>query len=133
MLATMTTTPTVKPMLWTGRVVSALPVLFLIMDAVIKLINIQPVVDSSILLGLPVELAPSLGMLLIVCLIVYLMPRTSLLGAILLTGYLGGAISIQARVGAELFSLVFPIILGTLLWVGLLLRDAQLRALLLRR
>jgi hypothetical protein len=135
MQATMTTVPTsstssatAKPMLWAGRVVSALPVLFLIFDGVIKLMNIQPVVDASMQLGLPLELAPKLGVLLLACLVVYLIPRTSALGAVLLTGYLGGAIAIQARVGAETFSLVFPIIMGALLWVGLWLRDERVRA-----
>ena len=126
--------PSSKPALWGGRIISTLAVLFLIMDGVIKVINIQPVVDSSIQLGLPVGLAPSIGILLLVCLAVYLMPQTAVLGAILLTGYLGGAIAIQARIGAELFSLVFPLIIGALLWGGLFLRDPQLRSLVpLRR
>lgn len=126
--------PSPKPMRWTGRIISGLAVLFLLFDGVIKLINIQPVVDSSIQLGLPVDLAPRVGILLLVCLAVYLIPQTAVLGAILLTGYLGGAIAIQARSGAELFSLVFPLIIGALLWGGLFLRDPQLRALVpLRR
>ncbi len=138
MQATMNTVPTinatVKPMLWTGRVLSALPVLFLAFDGAIKLANIQPVVDASILLGLPVDLAPTFGILLLVCTAIHLIPRTSVVGAVLLTGYLGGAIAIQARVDAPLFSLVFPLILGALIWGGLYLRDSQLRALVsLRR
>src|SRR4051794_23370787 len=100
MQATMGTIPSSKPMLWAGRVISAFAVLFLVFDAVIKVINIQPVVDSSIQLGLPVGLAPSIGILLIACLVVYLIPQTAILGAILLTGYLGGAIAIQMRGGA---------------------------------
>src|ERR1700748_2088503 len=98
MQATMTTVSTTtsgKAMVWAGRVLSALPVLFLLFDAAIKLFNIQPVVDASKLLGLPVELAPILGLILLICVIVYLLPRTAVLGAVLLTGYLGGAISIQ--------------------------------------
>ncbi len=128
MQATMETVPSSKPMLWTGRIISALAVLFLLFDGVIKLINIQPVVDSSMQLGLPVNLAPRIGILLLVCLVVYLIPQTAVLGAILLTGYLGGALAIQIRSGAELFPLVFPLIIGALLWGGLYLRDAQLRA-----
>jgi len=123
--------PISKPMRWTGRIISGLAVLFLLFDGVIKLINIQPVVDSSIQLGLPVDLAPRVGILLLVCLAVYLIPQTAVLGAILLTGYLGGAIAIQMRSGAELFSLVFPLIIGALLWGGLYLRSHQLRALVL--
>ena len=123
-----------KTTLWVGRIMSALPILFLIFDAVIKVINIQPVIDASVQLGLPVGLAPSIGILLLVCLVVYLIPQTAVLGAILLTGYLGGAIAIQLRSGAGLFPLVFPLIIGALLWGGLFLRDHQLRALVpLRR
>jgi len=126
--------PGSKPVLWGGRIISALAVLFLIMDGVMKVINIQPVVDASILLGLPVDLAPILGIILLACLAVYLLPQTAVLGAILLTGYLGGALAIQARSGADLFPLVFPLIIGALLWGGLFLRDPQLRAMIpLRR
>jgi hypothetical protein len=102
-------------------------------DAAIKLFNIQPVVDASRLLGLPVDLAPALGVILLACLAIYLLPRSAALGAVLLTGYLGGAIAIQARVGAETFSLVFPMILGALLWGGLYLRDERVRALVASR
>lgn len=123
-----------KTTLWTGRVLSALPVLFLIFDGAIKVVNIQPVMDASILLGLPVDLAPSIGLLLLACVAVYLVPQTAILGAILLTGYLGGAVAIHARVGGELFSLALPVLLGALLWGGLYLRDTQLRTLVpLRR
>jgi len=119
---------------WVGRVLSALPVLFLLLDGVMKVLNVQPVVEASRLLGLPVELAPGVGVLLLACLAVYLLPHTAMLGAILLTGYLGGAVSLQLRVGAPVFSLVFPVILGVMLWGGLFLRSAQLRAIIpLRR
>jgi hypothetical protein len=137
MLASLETMPTVKqtqkPMLWTGRILSGLAVLFLAFDAVIKVVNIQPVIDSSLQLGLPVDLAPRIGALMLVCLAVYLIPRTSVLGAVLITGYLGGAIAIQARVDAPLFSLIFPAILGALIWVGLYLRDSHLRAFVLQK
>lgn len=123
-----------KPMLWSGRILSALPVLFLVFDGAIKVVNIQPVMDASILLGLPVDLAPSIGLLLLACLAIYLIPQTAVLGAILLTGYLGGAVAIHARVGGELVSLTLPVLLGALLWGGLYLRDGQLRTLVpLRR
>ena len=134
MQAITATMPSSKPMLWSGRIISAFAVLFLVVDAVSKVINIQPVVDASKQLGLPVSLAPSIGILLLVCLVVYVVPQTSVLGAILLTGYLGGAIAIQMRSGAALFPLVFPVIIGALVWGGLFLRDSQLRALVpLRR
>lgn len=141
-LATLSTNSTVdnatpnatsKAMRWIGRVVTAVPVLFLLLDGAIKLPNIQPVVDASIELGLPLELAPWLGAILLTCLAIYLVPRTAVLGAILLTGYLGGAIAIHARNQSELFSLVFPIMLGAPLWIGLVLRDREVRTLLLRR
>src|SRR5438128_667571 len=136
MQATITTVPTSdsnKAIIWTGRVLSALAVLFLTFDATIKLFNIQPVVDASKLLGLPVELAPVLGMISLACLVIYLLPRTAPLGAVLMTGYLGGAIAIQARVEAAPFSLIFPIILGALLWGGLYLRDKRVRGLIAPR
>ena len=138
MSATINTLPTAgntvpstsKAQVWTGRILSALAVLFLFMDGAMKVINIQPVVDASVLLGLPVDLAPRIGALLLACLVIYLIPRTAVVGAVLLTGFLGGALAIQARVDAPLFSLVFPIILGALLWGGLYLRDRRVRTLL---
>jgi len=129
MQATAIPVASAKAAIWTGRILSALAVLFLLFDGVIKVLNLQPVIDSSLQLGLPVDLAPSIGILLLVCLVVYLIPQTASLGAILLTGYLGGAIAIQARSGAELFPLLFPVIIGALLWGGLLLRNRHLRAL----
>ena len=127
-----TATPS-KAALWAGRVISGLAVAFLVFDGIGKVMNIQPVIDSSIQLGLPSNLAPSLGILLLACVALYLFPRTAVLGAVLLTGYLGGAIAIQAWVGAVPFSLVFPVIMGALVWGGLFLRDGLLRALVLRR
>lgn len=128
---TKATSPTA---LWLERSLSALPVLFLTFDGAIKVANIQPVVDASVLLGLPVDLAPSIGALLLACVAVYLIPQTAVLGALLLTGYLGGAVAIHARVGGELFSLAFPVLIGALLWGGLYLREERLRTLVpLRR
>jgi hypothetical protein len=115
---------------WAGRMLSAIPVLFLVFDGVIKVLNLQPVVEASLLLGLPVDLAPNLGLLLLVCLALYLLPPTAVLGAILLTGYLGGALAVQLRIEAAPFSLVFPVLIGALLWGGLYLRTPQLRTLL---
>lgn len=118
---------------WTGRVLSAVAVLFLIMDGVIKLLNLAPVVEAHIQLGIPVELAFAIGVLLLACVGVYLFPPTTFLGAILLTGYLGGAVSIHMRAGSDLFSLIFPVLLGLLIWGGLYLREPRLRALFARR
>ena len=120
------TAPVSKKMLWAGRVVSALPVLMLLMSGVMKLVKPDFVVDSFRDLGWPESLALCLGILEISCTVVYLIPRTSVLGAILLTGYLGGATATHVRIGDPFFA---PIILGVLVWLGLFLRDSRLRAL----
>lgn len=119
---------------WAGWILSGLPVVFLLMDGVVKILNLQPVIDTSVQLGLPVELAPGIGILLLACLVIYVVPQTAVLGAVLLTGYLGGAIALQLRIGAPLFSLLFPVLLGAMFWGGLYLRIPILRTLLpLRR
>ena len=117
--------------LWTGWVISAIAVLFLLFDGILHVLKPQPVVDSFAQLGFPLSLAVGLGVLELVCTVLYVFPRTAALGAILLTGYLGGATATQLRAGAEMFPLLFPGIIGLLVWGGLLLRDARLRALLL--
>ncbi len=120
-----------KKVVWVGRVLSGLVVLFLIPDGVIKFIKPAPVVETSAHLGLPLSLANVLGVLLLLCTAVYVFPRTSILGAILLTGYLGGAVATHLRVGDPLFShILFPTYLGVLLWLGLYLRDSRLRVLI---
>ena len=117
--------------LWTGRILSSLAALFMIFNGVIKLIRIPPVVDSFNLLGYPLSLAIVIGILEISCTIVYLIPRTSVLGAILLTGYLGGAVATHVRVGNPLFShILFPIYIGLMFWGGLYLREERLHSLI---
>ena len=117
--------------LWAGRIVTAIPVLFLLFDAAIKFMQIAPVRESFAQLGYPERLAPTIGALALVCLTLYLIPRTSVLGAILLTGYLGGAVATQVRVGNPLLShILFPTYVALLLWGGLWLRDDRLRLLL---
>ena len=117
--------------LWTGRILSALPVLFLLMDGIMKLLKPEPVVKATIQLGYPESVIMALGIILLVCVILYVVPHTAVLGAILLTGYLGGAIATQARVGNPLFShILFPVYLALLIWGGLFLRDSRLRALM---
>jgi hypothetical protein len=124
------TAPTSKASRWTGATLATLAVLFLLFDGVIKVIRIRPVEEAFVQLGYPVGLAPGIGVLLLVCLALYLVPRTSVLGAVLLTGFLGGAVASQVRVGAPLFShVLFPTYVGALLWGGLYLRDDRLRAL----
>jgi hypothetical protein len=119
-----------KYQLWAGRIMSALPALFLLVDGGMKLVKPPPVVEATVRLGYPESAIVGLGIVLLVCTILYLIPRTSILGAILLTGYLGGAVATHVRVANAWFSIFFPIILGVLLWGGLFLRDEQLQILL---
>ena len=117
--------------LWTARILTGIAVLFLTFDTVIKLIVIQPVTDSMTDLGYPVTLARTIGIIELACLIIYLVPRTSVLGAVLWTGYLGGAIATHLRLGNPLPThTLFPIYIALMLWGGLYLRDERLRALL---
>lgn len=117
--------------LWTGRILSALPVLFLLMDGIMKLVKPEPVVKATIELGYPESVIMVLGIILLICVILYVVPRTAVLGAILLTGYLGGAVATHMRVGNPLFShILFPVYLAVLIWGGLFLRDPRLRALI---
>jgi len=118
-----------KKTLWAGRILSALPALFLLVDAIMKLVKPAPVVTATVALGYPESVIRPLGIVLLICTVLYLIPRTAVLGAILLTGYLGGAVATHVRIGSGAFPLVFPVILGTLLWGGLYLRDEWLRSL----
>ena len=114
---------------WTGRILSGLAVLFLLWDGAIKLMVLAPVAEAFVRLGYPVTLAVAIGMLELVCLAVYVVPRTSLLGAVLLTGYLGGAVATHVRVEDPLLTYtVFPIYVAALVWGGLYLRDVRVRA-----
>jgi hypothetical protein len=125
--------PVSKKVIWAGRIVSALPAMFLLLDGAMKLVKPAPVVVATVRLGYSESVILGLGIVLITCTVVYLVPRTSFLGAILLTGYLGGAIATHVRVGDPLFTVFFPIIVGVLIWAGLVLRDGRLRAVLLPR
>jgi hypothetical protein len=114
---------------------SGVPALFLFLDGVGKLVKPAPVVEGTIQLGYPESVLLGLGIVLLTCTVLYVVPRTAVLGAILLTGYLGGAIATHVRVGSPLFShILFPVYLAVLIWGGLYLRDERLRALIpLRR
>lgn len=114
---------------WAGRIISGLPALFLLVDGAMKLVKPAPVVEATVNLGYPESVIIPIGVVLLICTILYLIPKTSVLGAILLTGYLGGAVATHVRTGESLFSIVFPVIFGVLLWLGLYLRDTRLRAL----
>ncbi len=117
---------------WAGWAISALAGLFLVFDGAIKALQQAPAVEATAQLGYPERLTLGLGLLELACLAAYALPRTAPLGALLLTGYLGGAVATHVRAGSEPFSVVFPIVLGGLLWGGLALRDRRLRALLPR-
>jgi hypothetical protein len=120
-----------KKTIWAGRAISALVVLFLVFDSLIKFVKPAPVVTAFAHLGLPESTAVGIGILLLACTALYAIPRTSILGAILLTGYLGGAVATHLRVGDPLFShVLFPTYVGALVWLGLYLRDSRLRALI---
>ena len=127
--------PTSTPrMLWTGRTLSTLAILFLVVDGIMKLFKPAPVVEGMIHLGYPLSLTATIGIILLFCVLVYAIPYTSVLGAILLTGYLGGAVASQLRVGEPLFShVLFPTYIAALIWGGLYLRDDRLRALIIQR
>jgi hypothetical protein len=120
---------------WAGPTISAMAVLFLLFDSVIKLVLIDPVVESFAQLGYPVSLARGIGLVELFCLACYVIPRTSVFGAILLTGYLGGAVATHVRVGSPLFThILFPTYVGALIWGGLVLREDRVRSLIpLRR
>lgn len=129
--ATSQVTSPSKGSIWTGRVISALIVLFLLFDGVLKFMKPAPVVETFAHLGLSISLANPLGIILIVCALLYAIPQTSILGAILLSGYLGGAVCTHLRVGDPLFShILFPTYMGALLWLAIYLRDVRLRALI---
>jgi hypothetical protein len=113
-----------------GLVLTGLVTLFLLFDSVVKLLRVGAVVDATVQMGFPAWTVPVIGGTLLACLVLYLVPRTAVLGAVLLTGYLGGAVCAQLRIEAPLFStLLFPVYTGVLVWLGLYLRSAALRAL----
>ena len=120
-----------KEALWAGRAVSGLAVLFLLVDAAFKVLESPAAMEGTAQLGYPASVVFGLGLLELSCLVVYLVPRTAVLGAVLWTGYLGGAVATHVRVGNPLFShTLFPIYVATFLWAGLWLRDERLRSVL---
>src|ERR1700754_166791 len=127
------TAPVAKPALWTGRLLSGLVILFMLFDGLIKLVP-WPIVTETmdrIGYGSSETLARSLGIISIVCTVLYTIPPTSILGAILMTGYLGGAMASHVRIGSPLFThTLFGLYLGLMVWGGLWLRDSNLRSLI---
>ncbi|HXJ05854.1 MAG TPA: DoxX family protein [Candidatus Acidoferrum sp.] len=120
--------PVSKRMLWTGRVISAIPVLLLILSAVMKIIKAASVVQGFARYGYPESQIVMLGVLELLSCVVYAIPRTAVLGAILMTAYLGGATASNVRIGDP--SYVMTVLLGVFVWGGLYLRDARVRALI---
>lgn len=119
-----------KKLVWTGRALSGLVTAFLIFDAVIHLLHPAPVAEAFLKLHLSLGLAVDLGVIELVCIALYVVPRTAVFGAILLTGYLGGAIAIQLTTSNSLFGeILFPVYVAAVLWGGLYMRDEQLRSL----
>ena len=123
--------PASKKLIWAGRVMSGFVVLFLLFDSSLKLVNSAAVIKGTAELGYATTLIVPIGVLLLICTLLYVIPATAVLGAILLTGYLGGAVASQLRVGHPWLGFVlFPVYLGILLWGGLYCRDARIRALI---
>ncbi len=116
--------------LWISRTIQGFLLLFLLFDAVTKIIREPHVMEASAQMGFPPAMIAGIGVALLACTIVYVIPRTAILGALLLTAYLGGAVASQVRIAASPFSLVFPILFAILIWSELLLREERLRALL---
>jgi hypothetical protein len=120
-----------KLMLWAGWIMSGVVVLFLLLDGVTKLLLVEPVIEATRQIGYPLDVIRPLGIICLVCAVLYAIPRTAILGAILLTGFLGGAIASKVRLEEALFSQVlFGAYVGVLAWGGLYLRDGRLRVLI---
>ena len=119
-----------NPFARTGKFLSGLAAVLLALDSIGKLVRAQAVLDGTAQLGYSVDTVVPLGVLLLACVVIYVVPRTAILGALLLTGYLGGAVATHVRVGNPLFThILAPTYVAALIWGGLMLRDARLRAL----
>ena len=124
------TPATGRGMLLTGRIISGFASVFLLMDGVLRTVRFAPYVEGTVQFGYPEHLATPIGLTLVICTLLYLVPRTAVLGAILLTGYLGGATASHVRVENPFF--LFAAVFGVLVWTGLYLREPRLRALIRR-
>jgi len=119
-----------KGRLWTGRIISGLVVLFLLFDGLTKVMKVKAVLDASAQLGYPVSTIVGIGITLLMCTAFYVIPQTAVLGAVLLTGYLGGAVATSVRISGPLFNTLFPIIFAAFMWAGIFLREDRLRTLI---
>ena len=116
--------------IWIGRILTGIVSAFLLFDGAMKLLKPSFVVKATIELGYPESTIIGIGVVLVLSTLLYLIPRTAIFGAVLLSGYLGGAVASQVRVSAPLFNILFPVVFGCLVWIGLYLRDGRLRAIL---
>ena len=116
--------------LWAGYILTGLAALFMLMDGIMKIVKPASVLEATVKMGYPVSTLTGIGLALIICTLLYVIPRTAIFGAILLTGYLGGAVASQVRAGSGWFELVFPVLFAVLVWGGLWLRDQRLRRIL---
>lgn len=122
--------PTSTKGLWAGRIISGLVILFMLFDCGIKLAKAKPAIEGTMRLGYPAEAVFGIGAILLACTILYAIPQTAIFGAILLTGYLGGAVASNVRVENPLVSnTLFPVYVAILMWLGVYLREERLRAL----
>ena len=119
--------PRSKKRVLAGRILSGLVIAFLLFDAVSKVLKAAPSVEGTLRLGFPSAVLVPMGMVLLLLTIAYAIPRTAVFGAVLLTGYLGGAVATQVRISATTFEVVFPMLFAVLMWAGILLRDDRLR------
>jgi hypothetical protein len=120
-----------KARLWTGRILTILTTLFLLFDGVMKLVQPLPVTKAMTQLGFPLHLSVPIGIILLICTALYALPSTAVFGAVLLTGYLGGAVVSQLRIGAPLFfNTLFPVYFAILLWAAVYLQEPRLRTLI---
>jgi len=120
-----------KAALWTGRVLSALVILLLLFDCCTKIARVQAAVQGFVQLGYSQRVVVPIGIILLICTVLYAVPRTSALGAVLLTGYLGGAVATNVRAGLPLAAYILaPVYVGVAAWLGLYLRNIQIRRML---
>ena len=123
-----TDAPIEKPRIWTSRILFTLTILFLLMDGIMKLFKPPFVIQATVQLGYPESTIVGIGVALLVCTLLYAIPRTSVPGAILLTAYLGGAVASNVRAQTPVFNLIFPVVFAIFVWAALVLRDKRLQA-----
>lgn len=116
--------------LWTSRILELLAVFFLLFDSLTKLLKVAPVLQAATRLGFSVHEIVGVGITLLICTVIYVIPQTSVFGAVLLTAYFGGAVATQSHIGSPAFETLFPVLFGVLVWLPLFIRERRIRALL---